>query len=94
MVLGNLLRNAFSFTEQGEIVVSIDEHSIQVDDSGSGLGEYQQEKLFQPYVRGSHVNSGSGLGLSLVWRLCQRNGWKIEVCDRDEGGTQAKLWLG
>lgn len=94
MVLGNLLRNAFSFTEQGEILVTIDEHSIRVDDSGAGLGEQQPEQLFQPYVRGNHANSGSGLGLSLVWRLCQRNGWKIELRERSEGGTTAQLWLG
>lgn len=93
MVLGNLLRNAFSFTEQGEIVVTIDEHSILVDDSGPGLGEYQQEHLFQPYVRGNHTNSGAGLGLSLVWRLCKRNGWKIELHERKKGGSRAQLWL-
>ncbi|MFK5914450.1 MAG: HAMP domain-containing sensor histidine kinase [Woeseiaceae bacterium] len=93
MVLGNLLRNAFSFTEQGEIIVSIDEHSIRVEDSGSGLGTQNKDELFQPYARGNHSNSGSGLGLSLVWRLCKRNGWKIELHDRPEGGTHAQLWL-
>ena len=93
MMLGNLLRNAFSFTEQGEIIVSINEHSIRVEDSGSGLGMQQPEELFQPYVRGNHPNSGSGLGLSLVWRLCKRNGWEIKLSDRAEGGTQAELWL-
>ncbi|MGD8812759.1 MAG: HAMP domain-containing sensor histidine kinase, partial [Thioalkalispiraceae bacterium] len=93
MVLGNLLRNAFSFTEQGEIIVTIDEHSVQVEDSGPGLGAHQEEQLFQPYVRGEHSNSGSGLGLSLVWRLCKRNGWQIELRDRAEGGTLARLWL-
>lgn len=93
MMLGNLLRNAFSFTEEGEIVVSINEDSIRVEDSGPGLGMQQPEQLFQPYKRGNHPNSGSGLGLSLVWRLCKRNGWKIKLSDRVEGGTQAELWL-
>lgn len=93
MVLGNLLRNAFSFTEQGKIEVTIDAHSIRVDDNGPGLGEHQADQLFQPYVRGKHSNSGTGLGLSLVWRLCQRNGWKIELRERSEGGTRAQLWL-
>jgi signal transduction histidine kinase len=93
MVLGNLLRNAFSFTEQGEIIVTIDEHSIQVEDSGPGLATEQKEQLFQPYVRGQHTNSGSGLGLSLVWRLCKRSGWQIELSDRPGGGTLARLWL-
>lgn len=93
MVLGNLLRNAFSFTEQGRIIVTIDEHYIQVEDSGPGLPAEQKEQLFQPYVRGQHANSGTGLGLSLVWRLCKRSGWQIELSNRPEGGTLARLWL-
>jgi len=94
MVLGNLLRNAFSFTEQGEIVVTIDGHSIRVDDNGPGLGGHEPEQLFQPYVRGEHTSSGTGLGLSLVWRLCKRVGWKIKLHERSEGGTQAQIWFG
>lgn len=93
MVLGNLVRNALSFTEQGQVVVSIYPHYIQVDDTGPGLGTEQPERLFQPYVRGRHSSSGAGLGLSLVWRLCKLAGWRVSLANRPEGGTQTQLWL-
>ena len=93
MVLGNLLRNALSFTEQGQVVIKIDEHSIQVEDSGPGLGTDTPEDLFQPYVQGNHSSSGAGLGLSLVWRLCELSGWKVVLSNRSEGGTRVVLQL-
>jgi len=98
MVLGNLLRNALSFTQQGEVVICIDENTIQVKDSGPGLGTDNPEYLFQPYVRGNQLreeqsSSGAGLGLSLVWRLCELAGWQVELSNRMEGGTLVELRL-
>lgn len=92
MVLGNLLRNALSFIEQGEVFVRINKGLIQVEDSGPGLGTDNIEQLFQPYVR-SGDSKGAGLGLSLVWRLCKLTGWRIELNNRPEGGALAQLWL-
>lgn len=92
MVLGNLLRNALSFIEQGQVFVRINKDLIQVEDSGPGLQTDNIEQLFQPYVRGG-ASKGAGLGLSLVWRLCKLTGWRIELNDRPEGGALAQLWL-
>lgn len=93
MVLGNLLRNALSYTSEGEVLVHIDSQSVSIEDNGPGLGTDHPEELFQPYVRGHHDSSGAGLGLSLVWRLCKRIGWKIELKNRPRGGTLARVWL-
>jgi signal transduction histidine kinase len=93
MVLGNLLRNALSFTEQGQVVIIIDANTIQVEDSGPGLGTDNPEHLFQPYVQGSHNSSGAGLGLSLVWRLCELAGWKVLLSNRPEGGARVVLQI-
>jgi len=93
MVLGNLLRNALNFTDHGQVVVSIDKNLIQVEDTGPGVGEDNIEQLFRPYVRGEHSNSGAGLGLSLVSRLCDLAGWKVTLENRAQGGTLIQLWL-
>ena len=92
MVLGNLLRNALSFTERGEVRIRLDADNIRVEDSGPGLGTENPTELFQPYVRGSR-SRGAGLGLSLVWRLCEHEGWRIILKNRPDGGTLAQLSL-
>lgn len=92
MVLGNLLRNALSFTERGEVHIRLDADNIRVEDSGPGLGTDNPTELFQPYVRGSR-SRGAGLGLSLVWRLCEHEGWRIILENRPDGGTLAQLCL-
>lgn len=93
MILGNLLRNALSFTEQGQVTLRIDVNSIQVEDTGPGLGTNDPTPLFQPYVQGNHNSHGTGIGLSLVWRLCELSGWRISLHNRPEGGTLAQLCL-
>lgn len=93
MVLGNLLRNAISFTEQGRVYVRVDSDSIQVEDNGPGLDMEDPRRLFQPYVRGID-SSGAGLGLSLVWRLCERQGWQVSLDNRHGGGAIAEIRLG
>ncbi len=90
MVLGNLLRNALSFTESGEICVRLMADAIHVEDSGQGVDETMLQQLFRPYVRG-HNSQGAGLGLSLVQRLCERQGWKISLANRPAGGAVAVL---
>jgi signal transduction histidine kinase len=90
MVLANLLRNALSYTESGEVQVTLEHHAIVVEDSGVGLGSGDSSELFQPYVRGEQ-SSGAGLGLSLVKRLCERQGWQITLANRPDGGTKAEL---
>ncbi|MEJ2461284.1 MAG: HAMP domain-containing sensor histidine kinase [Candidatus Thiodiazotropha sp.] len=92
MVLGNLLRNALNFTESGEVRVRLDTDAIWVEDSGQGVDEATVPELFRPYVRGENSN-GAGLGLSLVQRLCERQGWTVSLANRDEGGAVAALRL-
>jgi len=92
MILGNLLRNALSFTQQGEVRVTLDKDSLCITDSGPGLDQADPAELFKPYVRGEQ-SSGAGLGLSLVWRLCQHEGWQISLENHPDGGTRALLWL-
>jgi signal transduction histidine kinase len=93
MVLGNVLRNALSFTDQGQVVVRIDKNSIEVEDSGPGLGTDNPDHLFKPYVRGNHGSNGAGLGLSLIWRLCEQEGWRVTLNNRAAGGTLTQLWI-
>jgi len=90
MVLGNLLRNAVGVTASGEVRLRLEADAIEVQDRGSGMEDGDIGRLFQPYVRGAG-SDGAGLGLSLVQRLCQRQGWQVSLANRPGGGAVARL---
>lgn len=92
MVLGNLLRNAIGYTESGEVRVTLDATEIRVEDAGPGVGAGDSNELFYPYMRGNN-SSGAGLGLSLVKRLCERQGWRVTLANRPSGGAVAHLFI-
>ncbi len=90
MVLGNLLRNALSYTDAGQVLVTLEPNAVRVEDTGQGIPTSDSGRLFQPYVRGGN-SAGAGLGLSLVQRLCERRGWRVTLGNRPAGGTLARL---
>jgi signal transduction histidine kinase len=91
MVLGNLLRNALGFTSEGEVRVRITANAVEVRDTGPGIDrDMDSAMLLRPYVRGEG-SEGAGLGLSLVQRLCDREGWQITLAGIPDGGTVARL---
>jgi signal transduction histidine kinase len=90
MVIGNLLRNALTFTDSGEVRIRLESEAVQVEDTGQGLQTTEIRQLFRPYVRGGD-SKGAGLGLSLVKRLCKRQGWHVTLASRPGGGTLARL---
>jgi len=51
-----------------------------VEDSGVGIPEEQREAMFKPFVRGDERRGeGLGLGLSLVQRICDDQGWRVTL---------------
>jgi len=94
IVFANLIRNAFSYTHQGKIDISQQNHSIIIKDTGRGIKKEQLIKIFdRHHYSTDHKNAGYGIGLSLVWRICQRYGWKISVDSHKRSGTCVKLQL-
>lgn len=94
-VMGNLLRNAWHYTERGQIVLCLGEHGFMVEDSGVGIPVAEREAMFQPFVRGGSARGeGLGLGLSLVQRICESQGWNVELSDAQPSGCRFLVSLG
>jgi|GEM_PF-1115082 len=75
-VFYNLLSNAFRFTPPGgTITVSASLHEtrilIKVSDTGKGIPESEQGKIFQKFVQGRGTCKGTGLGLYIVKNILQ-----------------------
>jgi signal transduction histidine kinase/DNA-binding response OmpR family regulator len=87
-VLRNFISNALKFTERGEVRVSVSEApngalSFSVSDTGIGIAEQDQERIFQEWsqVEGKlqKAAKGSGLGLPLSRKLAQLLGGNVSV---------------
>ncbi len=86
-VVSNLLRNAIHYTDRGEIRLILHADGFDVSDTGTGVPPNEQLSIFQPYVRGgTSRGDGIGLGLSLIQRICQQQGWRVWLSERSGGG--------
>jgi signal transduction histidine kinase len=94
VALGNLIGNAFKYTHQGEVIVSVGHGRVAVEDTGPGIEEGDAEKLFERGVRGTSAGKGAGLGLAIVRRLCELYGWRVTLAPRPQGGAVATLEFG
>ena len=93
-VMGNLLRNAWHYTDSGFICLSLSGSSFMVSDSGIGIPLEKQQAMFQPFVRGDEQRGeGLGLGLSLVQRICTHQGWTVTLESRVPTGCCFEVCL-
>ncbi|MEI6986846.1 MAG: ATP-binding protein [Rhodospirillaceae bacterium] len=98
-ILLNLLSNAVKFTEVGSVVLSVSPTAggihFAITDSGIGLNDEQQSRLFQPFVQADTSTSrkygGTGLGLSICHRLCLMMGGDIGI--KSVTGQGATFWF-
>lgn len=92
IVIANLIRNAFSYTESGTVSITLDNASLTVRDTGPGIHEEEIGKVFQRHFKGA-ASSGSGIGLSLVKRICDRYDWETVIESAPDRGTTAQLFF-
>ena len=99
-ILVNLVGNAIKFTEQGEILVSVEPESeatgevslhFSVKDTGVGIPAEKQEKIFEAFSQadGSMTRKygGTGLGLTICGRLVDMMGGRIWVESQPGAGS-------
>lgn len=101
-ILLNILTNAVKFTHEGEIDLSVFNHkdegiSIIVKDSGIGMTETAQKRLFQRFEQAdksiTRRYGGTGLGMSIVHSLVSLMKGEIKVSSTENIGTVIDVFL-
>jgi signal transduction histidine kinase/CheY-like chemotaxis protein/HPt (histidine-containing phosphotransfer) domain-containing protein len=101
-IMNNLLSNAFKFTHQGEIEVTVRYHEpdrleMKIRDTGMGMTEEVRRTIFQEFNQGdtsvTRKFGGTGLGLAIVKRLVDMQGGIIQVNSEYEKGTEVSVEL-
>nr|WP_255263407.1 ATP-binding protein [Pseudomonas aegrilactucae] len=104
-ILSNLVSNAIKFTENGTISIQLDyrldpcagsvDIVLHVQDSGIGISQQDQQRLFHPFIQaGSQpARQGTGLGLVISRTLCELMHGSLELHSTPGTGTQVTVSL-
>ncbi len=100
-ILNNLIRNAYKFTEMGEISVTLsntdEEVMIEVRDTGIGISAKVLENIFNRFQQGdsskTRMYEGAGLGLAIVKESVESMHGTITVRSRENEWTCFTLTL-
>jgi len=98
-VVANLISNAIKYTDKGSVVVKLIQPSQQkirfeVVDTGEGISEKEQEKLFQKFFRAESTTGkkvGTGLGLYISKLLIEK--FEGEIDCQSELGKGSTFWF-
>ena len=95
-IVSNLMQNAVKFTQKGSIILGYELHEgdhvrIWVKDTGKGIPEADQERIFERFVKLDEFIPGTGLGLSVAKSHVASLGGTIGVESKlGEGST---FWI-
>ena len=92
----NLLSNALKFTRFGRVDLIVERNTdgicIRVRDTGIGIAEDAQARIFQPFAQAeiaiTREYGGTGLGLALTRRLCEAMHGKLSLQSKEGFGSE------
>lgn len=96
-IVENLLSNALKFTAEGSITLTADysgvRFSFSVEDTGCGMTEAEQGKIFNEFTRlpGAQGQEGFGLGLSITRKLVELQNGQISVDSTPGQGSRFRV---
>lgn len=89
ILISNLLRNAFTYTQSGKVTVILREKCLSVKDTGMGISSTQLNLLRKN--SGKYHAEGFGFGVAIVRRLCSSLGWSFLIESEPDKGTTVTL---
>ena len=97
--IGNIVDNAIKYTDSGFVTISVREYemfcSVTVSDSGKGIAEEEQGRIFTRFYRSSSVSpkEGIGVGLYLAREIVNGCGGYIKVSSEVNKGTEFSVFF-
>lgn len=98
-ILSQLLKNAVKFTEKGMVELKIRERvanggiEFSITDTGIGIAEEHQEKIFERFYKVDPFKQGLGLGLTMSRRIAELLGGTLDIDKEYKKGARFVLVL-
>ena len=91
-LLDNLLSNAIKYNKVGgKIIVSVEERSLSVEDTGIGIAKDDISKIKERYTRFNKSSGGFGIGLSIVSTIAKEYNLNIDISSEENIGTKVSV---
>lgn len=94
-VIINLLNNAFKYTADGDVILSVQVEAttlqVSVKDTGPGISKEDQDKLFNEYNRLTSKETGTGLGLTICKKYTEIMNGELFVFSEKGKGSEFKV---
>ena len=92
-VLFNFINNATKFTVEGHIRIGYEldqenkEIKLFVEDTGRGIPEEHQKKIFERFYKQVDTDQGTGLGLSICTVIAEKQGGRLMLTSEEGKGS-------
>ena len=99
VAIGNILRNAIKFSNNGVVECSLyiqnNNPVISIRDAGIGISAEDLRNIFQPFFRGANTfgYAGFGVGLSLADKIFRLHNVRVTVLSELNRGTEFQLYF-
>ena len=91
-LIDNLFSNAIKYNKiKGKIEVVLEDKYFYIKDSGRGIQRDKLEQIFKRYERADKSVGGFGIGLSIVSKIAQEEGLKVEISSIFKKETVVKV---
>jgi two-component system OmpR family sensor kinase len=91
-LIHNLISNAIKYnTIGGKIEIVLKEQEIRIKDTGIGIAKEHQKGIYERFYRATNQVGGFGLGLNIVYKVCQE--YKIKIDFESEVNEGTAFWL-
>ncbi len=88
-LLNNLLTNAIKYNgPKGFILLTLTSEYLSIKDSGIGLSEAEKQKIHTRYWRGESFETGLGIGMEIVVRVCKTYNLTLEIHSTKNQGSE------